>query len=99
MNIYWKKVKNNKKTFVSCCNLLPKPKGEKNNSPISYYSARQNMMLIIETVGLNPKKFGLPSLRSGGVIVAANNPVKDDYLRDTTYGKVTRQSTASWKTI
>lgn len=53
------------------------------------------MMLVTETVGRNPKKFGLPSLRSGRVIVAANNPVKDDYLRDTKYGKVTRQRTAS----
>ena len=52
-------------------------------------------MLVTETVGRNPKKFGLPSLRSGRVIVAANNPVKDDYLRDTKYGKVIRQRTAS----
>ena len=34
------------------------------------------MTLVIEKVGLNPKIFGLHSLRSGGMIVAVNNAVK-----------------------
>lgn len=43
----------------------------------SYFSARQYMSSVIEKIALNSKKLGLPSLRSGGAIIAENNGVKD----------------------
>ena len=56
---------------------LSKHKLRKNNLPISYSSARQNMLTVLDNVGLNSKNFGLHSLRSGGATVATNNGVKD----------------------
>ena len=48
-----------------------------NNIPISYTTAREAVMKLLGEIGLNPKQFGLHSLRSGGASAAANNEIKD----------------------
>ena len=45
--------------------------------PISYSTTRDNVLKLIEKIGLNAKDFGLHSLRSGGATAAANMGVKD----------------------
>ena len=49
----------------------------KSGKPISYSTARENVLSAVKQIGLDPKKFGLHSLRSGGATAAANNGVKD----------------------
>ena len=49
----------------------------KANFPISYSTTRDNVLKLIEKIGLNAKDFGLHSLRSGGATAAANGGVKD----------------------
>ena len=49
----------------------------KADCPISYSTTRDNVLKLIEKIGLNAKDFGLHSLRSGGATVAANVGVKD----------------------
>ena len=49
----------------------------KSEKPIAYSTARDNVLQVIAAIGLNPKDFGLHSLRSGGASAAANLGVKD----------------------
>ena len=50
---------------------------KKKDSPISYATARESVLKVLKEIGLDEKKFGLHSLRSGGATVAANNGVND----------------------
>jgi pyocin large subunit-like protein len=43
----------------------------------SYTTAREIILSALETLGLNKKYFGLPSLRSGGATAAAAAKVED----------------------
>ena len=47
------------------------------NKPISYSTARRDTLTLVKRIGLNPKKFGLHSARSGGATAAANKGVPD----------------------
>ena len=47
----------------------------KNNHPVSYTTARQAVRKLLGEIGLNPKQFGLHSLRSGGALAGANNVI------------------------
>lgn len=47
------------------------------NVPISYSTARTNMLSLLSKIGVDEKLFGLHSLRAGGATEAANNGVKD----------------------
>ena len=49
----------------------------KQDKPISYTTIRELILKVIENIGLDPRKFGLHSLRSGGATSAANNGVTD----------------------
>lgn len=51
------------------------------NKPISYTRSREILLDALESVGLNKKKFGLHSLRSGGVSEASENNVSDRLLK------------------
>ena len=44
---------------------------------ISYTTAREHVLDLLKNIGLDPKEFGLHSLRSGGATAAANLGVKD----------------------
>ena len=47
------------------------------NKPISYNTMRQAFRRDLKTIGADPSKFGLHSLRSGGAATAANIGVSD----------------------
>ena len=49
----------------------------RSNRPISYSTARDQILKLLGQIGLNVKDFGLHSLRSGGASAAANHGVKD----------------------
>jgi len=49
----------------------------KGNKHISYTTARENFLKIMKQIDVDPKKFGLHSLRSGGASAAANNGIPD----------------------
>lgn len=49
----------------------------KTNKPISYTRAREMFLDVIKDIGLDPRNFGLHSLRSGGASAAANSGVND----------------------
>jgi len=49
----------------------------KDNKHISYTTARENFLKIMKQIDVDPKKFGLHSLRSGGASAAANNGIPD----------------------
>ena len=44
--------------------------------PLSYSRTREIVLEGLKKIGLNPKQFGLHSLRAGGATSAANNSVK-----------------------
>jgi len=54
----------------------------KSNKPISYTTARSNVLELIRKIGLNEKLFGLHSLRSGGATAAARNGVPDRLFKN-----------------
>ena len=54
-----------------------KHKLRKANKPISYSTARSNMLDWAEKIGLDRTLFDFHSFRSGGATVAANNVIKD----------------------
>ena len=47
------------------------------DKPLSYTTVRGCVLELLANVGLDPKKFGLHSLRSGGASAAANLGVND----------------------
>ena len=47
------------------------------DKPISYSSIREAFKRDLKSVGADPSKFGLHSLRSGGATMAANSGVND----------------------
>ena len=47
------------------------------DKPLSYTTVRGHVLDLLANIGLGPKKFGLHSLRSGGVSAAANLGVND----------------------
>ena len=47
------------------------------NKPILYTTNRQNLIKVINAVGLNWKDYGLHSLRAGGASLAANRGIPD----------------------
>jgi integrase len=51
------------------------------NRPISYTRARELLLGILKTVGLDSTLFGLHSLRSGGASAAATNKVPDRLIK------------------
>lgn len=55
------------------------------NKPISYTRARELLLDALSEVGLEKEKFGLHSLRSGGVTQAAHNRVPERLLK--THGR------------
>ena len=50
---------------------------KKSNKPLSYSTVRTNLLQLLESIGLNPNRFGTHSLRAGGATAAANNGVND----------------------
>ena len=46
-------------------------------TPLPYHQARKQVLAMIAGIGLNPKKFGLHSLRSGGATTAASRGARD----------------------
>lgn len=46
-------------------------------TPLPYHVARKLVLAMIARIGLDPKKFGLHSLRSGGATTAASRGAKD----------------------
>ena len=53
----------------------------KQNKSISYTRAREIVLNALQEIGLDKTKFGLHSLRSGGVTSAASNSVPDRLLK------------------
>lgn len=51
------------------------------NKPISYTRAREILFEVLSSIGLDCKKFGLHSLRSGGATSAASNDVNERLLK------------------
>ena len=49
----------------------------KANKPLSYTRTREIVLEALRNIGLNEKKFGLHSLRSGGATAVANAGVSD----------------------
>ena len=47
------------------------------DKPLSYTTVRDHVLNLLANIGLDRKKFGLHSLRSGGASVAANLGVND----------------------
>ena len=47
------------------------------NKPISYSTTRENLLSALQKIGLEPKNYGLHSLRAGGATSAANLGVED----------------------
>ena len=47
------------------------------STPVSYQSLRKGVLEVFQEVGLPVQKFGLHSLRAGGVTLAANSGVPD----------------------
>ena len=47
------------------------------DKPISYNTMREAFRWDLKSIGADPSKFGLHSLRSGGVTMAANSGVGD----------------------
>ena len=47
------------------------------DKPLSYTTIRGHVLDLLASIGLDPKKFGLHSLRSGGASAAANLDVND----------------------
>ena len=61
------------------------------DKPLSYTAVRGYVLNLLANIGLDPKKFGLHSLRSGGASAAANLGVNDtDYLKNTVGGSQTK---------
>ena len=74
------------------------------DKPLSYTTVRGHVLDLLANIGLNPKKFGLYSLRSGGASAAANlgingilfkkygrwksNKVKDSYVHEDIEAKL-----------
>ena len=48
------------------------------DKPLSYTTVRGHVLDLLANIGLDPKKFGLHSLRSGGASAAANHGVNDN---------------------
>ena len=51
------------------------------DKPLSYTTVRGHVLDLLANIGLDPKKFGLHSLRSGGASAAANFGVNDRLLK------------------
>lgn len=51
------------------------------NKPLSYTRAREILLSTLDSIGLEKQKFGLHSLRSGGVSAAAHNRVPERLLK------------------
>ena len=68
------------------------------NKPMSYSTARLDALELIGSLGVDPKKIGLHSARSGGATSAANNGIPDRLfkgaLRGTVVGYQTEPKTA-----
>ena len=47
------------------------------NKPISYATARENVITALKDIGLNTNDYGLHSLRAGGAAAAANLGIND----------------------
>ena len=47
------------------------------DKPLSYMTVGGHVLELLANIGLDPKKFGLHSLRSGGASAAANLGVND----------------------
>ena len=62
---------------VSFCKSKNSYHLRKINKPICYTTARTHVLKLIEIIGLDPTKFGLHSLRSGGATAAARNNIRD----------------------
>ena len=67
---------------LDCGLLLTKTSGSGSKlhltqTPLPYHQARKQVLAMIAAIGLDVKKFGLHSLRSGGATAAANRGVKD----------------------
>ena len=52
-----------------------------NCRPLSYTRSREIVLEALSKIGLNPKLFGLHSLRSGGATPAANSGVPDKLFK------------------
>ena len=52
---------------------------------LSYTTVRGHVLDLLANIGLDPKKFGLHSLRSGGALAAANHGVNDRLFKK--YGR------------
>ena len=55
------------------------------DKPLRYTTARGHFLDLLANIGLDPKKFGLHSLRSGGALAAANHGVNDRLFKK--YGR------------
>ena len=51
------------------------------SSPLSYTRARELILDMFSSIGLDKSKFGLHSLRSGGALAAANAGVPDRFFK------------------
>ena len=58
------------------------------NKPISYTTARSDMLDMWRDLGLDPNRFGLHSARSGGQLVQPIMGSGIDYLKDMDYGNL-----------
>jgi len=63
--------------FRAVCPSKKSQKLKAKNTPISYSSVRDSFKKTLERCGVDSKKYGLHSYRSGGATVAANKGVKD----------------------
>ena len=62
---------------VSFCKSINSYQLRRINKRICYTTARTHVLKLIEIIGLDPTKFGLRSLRSGGATAAARNNIRD----------------------
>ena len=56
------------------------------NKTLSYMTVRGHVLDFLANIGLDPTKFGLHSLRSGGASAAASLGVNDRFLKNTVGG-------------
>ena len=66
---------------------------------ISYTRARELVLQKLAALGLDPKRFGLHSLRSGGVSAAANASVPTGWLNATAGGTARMPKTDMSRTL
>lgn len=66
---------------ISFCKTLGVYKLCKKNLPLSYTRAREILLESLADIGLDKSKFGLHSLRSGGVSSGENQGVSDRLLK------------------